>query len=120
MGKVGSDKSGTVADIPMACADEGAAVAFLEDLRWGDTPCCPRCGDCDVYQMQSRAGGRERGYRWRPAELKNGKVWWTTTDDPEAEIAWLRAEVYGREVSIPVHPITACERYSDRLWSFGQ
>ena len=65
MAKVGSDKTRTIAEIPMACADEDVGVAFLEDLRWGDTPCCPRCGDCDVYQMQSRGGGRERGYRWR-------------------------------------------------------
>jgi hypothetical protein len=26
------------------------------------------------------------------------------TRDPEAEIAWLRGEVYGRDASIPVHP----------------
>ncbi len=65
MAKVGSDKTRMIAEIPMACADEDVAVAFLEDLRWGDNPCCPRCGDCDVYQMRSRGGGREKGYRWR-------------------------------------------------------
>ena len=65
MAKVGKDKTRTIAEIPMACADEDVAVAFLEDLRWGDNPCCPRCGDCDVYQMRSRGGGREKGYRWR-------------------------------------------------------
>ena len=63
---------------------------------------------------------KQRGYRWRPAEMPNGKVWWTRTADPEVEIAWLRAEVYGREAPIPVRPITACERYSDRLWNFEQ
>jgi DNA polymerase-3 subunit epsilon len=63
---------------------------------------------------------KQRGYRWRPAELPNGRVWWTTTADPEAEIAWLSEEIYGREISIPVHPITALERYSERLWSFDQ
>jgi len=67
-----------------------------------------------------RAKLKQRGYRWRPAELQNGKVWWTTTTDPEAEIAWLRAEVFGREAPIPIHPITAFERYSDRLWNFDQ
>ena len=67
-----------------------------------------------------RAKLKQRGYRWRPADLQDGKVWWTTTTEPEAEIAWLRAEVYGREAPIPVHPITACERFSDRLWSFDQ
>ena len=28
---------------------------------------------------------RERGYRWRPVGLKNGKVWWTICPDKEAE-----------------------------------
>ena len=61
---------------------------------------------------------KQRGYRWRPADLPNGKVWWTTTGDAEAEIAWLGEEIYGRQTLVPVHPITALERYSERLWSF--
>ncbi len=61
---------------------------------------------------------KQRGYRWRSADLRNGKVWWTMTANPEAEIAWLHAEIYGREIPVPVHPITANERYSDRLWNF--
>lgn len=61
---------------------------------------------------------KQRGYRWRPAELQNGKVWWTMTGDPEAEVAWLQAEVYDREVKVPVHAITAHERFSDRQWEF--
>jgi DNA polymerase-3 subunit epsilon len=63
---------------------------------------------------------KRRGYRWRPAELENGKAWWTTAADPETEIAWLRAEIYGRDAPIPVHPTTARERYSDRLWNFAR
>lgn len=64
--KVGQDKSEIVADVPKACADETAAVEFLEKLRWGDSPCCPRCGDTDVYQMRdSRTGGRNARYLWR-------------------------------------------------------
>ncbi len=61
---------------------------------------------------------KQRGYRWRPADLPNGRVWRTMTSDPEAEVAWLRGEVYGREAEVPVHPITARERYSDRTWEF--
>ena len=59
-------------------------------------------------------------HRWRPAELPNGRVWWTMTSDLEAEVAWLRGAVYGREAEVPVHPITARERFSDRTWDFGQ
>lgn len=62
---------------------------------------------------------KQRGYRWRPADLPNGKVWWTVTTDPEAEIAWLQAEVYGRKTKVPVHEITALTRFSERIWQFG-
>jgi len=52
--------------LPLACADEGAAVAFMEKQRWGDHPGCPRCGDVDVYQMKdSTTGERQVNYRWR-------------------------------------------------------
>ena len=34
---------------------------------------------------------KQRGYRWCPADLPNGKVWRTMTPDPEAEVAWLQA-----------------------------
>lgn len=54
-----------IAALPVACADEMAAVQFMEKQRWGDHPYCPRCGDLDVYQMQSRAGGRQADFRWR-------------------------------------------------------
>lgn len=66
MGKAASDKSDTIQKVPLACADETAAVEFLESLRWGDEACCPRCGDCDVYQMTKR-GTDERNdrYLWR-------------------------------------------------------
>jgi DNA polymerase-3 subunit epsilon len=59
---------------------------------------------------------KQRGYRWRPAELPNGRVWWTTASDPETEMAWLRSEIYGREADIPVHEISALNRYSERIW----
>lgn len=65
MGKVAENKSEAVQKLPMACADETAAVELLEELRWADEPCCPRCGDTDVYQIQSRDGGRNKRYLWR-------------------------------------------------------
>jgi len=38
----------TVRAMPMACADETAAVEMWERLRWGDRPTCPRCGTENV------------------------------------------------------------------------
>ena len=59
---------------------------------------------------------RRRGYKWRPADLLNGKVWWTETNDYEEEIKWLNEEIYNREINIPIKRITALNRYSDRIW----
>lgn len=64
-GKVGENKSDTIRELPIACSDETAAVEFMERKRWGDCPCCPHCGDVNVYQMKARDGGREAHYRWR-------------------------------------------------------
>src|SRR6266849_4508217 len=56
----------TIAAIPAACADEKAAVVFMEKQRWGDHPACPRCGDLDVYQMKdAKTGERQANFRWR-------------------------------------------------------
>ena len=61
---------------------------------------------------------RDRGYRWRPAGLQNGKVWWTICPDKEAEIEWLHSKIYRYEKDIPTQEVTAINRYSNRLWDF--
>ncbi len=65
--KAASDKSAIVAAVPRACADELAAVEFIESLRWSVTgPCCLYCGNTDVYQMKdSKTGKRNRRFLWR-------------------------------------------------------
>ncbi|HRQ76939.1 MAG TPA: IS1595 family transposase [Phycisphaerales bacterium] len=64
-GKVGENKSETIRELPVACMDEASAVAFMEKQRWGASPCCPECGDTNVYQMTGRDGNRNKDYRWR-------------------------------------------------------
>lgn len=55
-----------ITELPIACADEKAAVEFMEKQRWGDKPYCPRCGDYAVYQMKdSKTGERQANFRWR-------------------------------------------------------
>jgi hypothetical protein len=39
-----------IAEIPLVCADERAAVEFMQKQRWGDHVGCPRCGAMNVYQ----------------------------------------------------------------------
>lgn len=52
--------------LPLACSNEKAAVEFIEQMRWGGRPACPRCGDTNVYQMEdSKTGERQANYRWR-------------------------------------------------------
>lgn len=63
-----------IKEIPMACASEPHAVEFLEKQRWGDIPCCPRCGGVDVYQMKdSKTGERQANYRWLCRDCKKAK-----------------------------------------------
>lgn len=59
---------------------------------------------------------KARGYRWRPEDLPKGKVWWTITDDFEAECTWLEEEVFQSAVSLPKVEVTAYNRYSQRIW----
>lgn len=55
-----------ILELPIACADEKAAVEFIEKQRWGQYPGCPRCGDMDVYKMaDSKTGERQANFRWR-------------------------------------------------------
>ena len=59
----------TLEAIPLACADEKAAVEFMEKQRWGEHTACPRCGSLNVYQMRdSKTGERQADYRWRCRE----------------------------------------------------
>ena len=64
-------KSDIIAEIPLACSDETAAVEFFEFQRWGDTPCCVKCGSVDVYQMKDAVTGeRNTRYLWRCRDCK--------------------------------------------------
>lgn len=55
---------------------------------------------------------RARGYRWDAAD----RVWWTLTEDLEAEQAWLADHVYGgRLPPLPLAPVRADNRFSLRV-----
>jgi transposase-like protein len=64
-------KSEVIAEIPLACSDETAAVEFFEYQRWGNTPCCVKCGSVAVYQMKdAKTGERSKRYLWRCRDCK--------------------------------------------------
>jgi len=61
----------TIQEIPLACADEKAAVEFMENKRWGDAPSCPHCGGLNPYKMKDlKTGERQANYRWRCHDCK--------------------------------------------------
>src|SRR3989442_7960102 len=63
--------SGPVREIPRACSDELAAVELFEKQRWGDTPCCVKCGSVSVYKMlDAKTGERNSRFLWRCHDCK--------------------------------------------------
>jgi transposase-like protein len=53
-----------------ATTNEAAAVEFLEQQRWGDTPACPKCGSVAVYRMMATDGTRNKDFRLRCRDCK--------------------------------------------------
>jgi transposase-like protein len=70
---------GITAAIPRACADELAAVEFLEAQRWGGQPACPRCGSEAVQQLMGRDGKRQADFRWACRDCRKAKAKWQFT-----------------------------------------
>ena len=64
-------KDDTLQAIPLACADERAAVELIEAKVWGGDPRCPHCESRSVYQMTDRkTGERNSRWLWRCRECK--------------------------------------------------
>ena len=60
--------------------DEQSVVAYLERLRWGDTPTCPKCGSTERFTPQKQLGrywckrGRHYFTAWHDTPLEYGKI----------------------------------------------
>jgi DNA polymerase III subunit epsilon len=67
--------------------------------------------------IEQRASLKARGYRWDDGEGKRVKAWWLMTNDPQAELDWLRSEIYGDDRRVTVFKAPATRRYSSRLWA---
>lgn len=59
---------------------------------------------------------KARGYRWNGDDNPNPRAWYIDVDDgfQAEEIAFLRTEIYLRDVELLVREITAFNRFSDR------
>jgi DNA polymerase-3 subunit epsilon len=60
---------------------------------------------------------KARGYRWNGDGGPNPKAWYIDVDDntKEQELAYLRKHIYQRDVELTLRPVTAYERFSDRI-----
>lgn len=98
--------------LPLPQSKELALASLLRSAR---TPLTAVRAEDTAFEQ--RAALKTRGYRWDDGEGKRTKAWWTMTSDPDAEIAWLRLEIYGDNRDVPVLKVPATRRYSSRLWS---
>ncbi len=59
---------------------------------------------------------KARGYRWNAEGSGSLRAWYIDVDDAhrEAEVAFLKAEIYGREIDLLIRRIDAYDRFSDR------
>lgn len=62
---------------------------------------------------------KARGYRWNAEGGPAPKAWYVDVEDEhrEAELQFLRTEIYQGEIDLLVHAITAHNRFSDRVMS---
>lgn len=59
---------------------------------------------------------KARGYRWNGDAKVHPRCWYIDVDElmRDDELAYLRTEIYRRNVELPMSTITALERFSDR------
>lgn len=67
--------------------------------------------------FEQRASLKARGYRWDDGGGKRVKAWWLLTNNPQTEIEWLRADIYGDDRNVSILKAPATRRYSTRLWA---
>ncbi|MBS3850213.1 3'-5' exonuclease [Devosia sp. BSSL-BM10] len=60
---------------------------------------------------------KHRGYKWNSDDKLGPRAWWTdlTADRVDAEVEFLRSEIFRSPVQLPMFEITAFQRYSMRL-----
>jgi transposase-like protein len=65
------ESSEIIAEIPLACADELAAVEFLEARLWKGSTKCAHCESANVYKMlDAKTGQRNKRFLWRCHDCK--------------------------------------------------
>ena len=60
---------------------------------------------------------KNRGYRWWAGGSGKGRSWYIDVDEKnkDQELEYLREEIYGRSIELPIDSITAFNRFSERI-----
>lgn len=101
---------------PLAATETSALKALLASARSNTVRCWAENSPFDKKDML-----KARGYRWNGDHTALPRSWWidVTEANLPAEISFLHADIYEREIPIRTSPITAFNRYSDRLFIVG-
>jgi DNA polymerase-3 subunit epsilon len=56
---------------------------------------------------------KARGYKWNDRSDGQSKSWWTEVDaeESDAELTFLRSEIYQRNIEIRIERLTAFDRF---------
>jgi DNA polymerase-3 subunit epsilon len=97
---------------PLAATGASALKVLLASARTNTIRCWAENSPFDKKDML-----KGRGYRWNGDKADQPRAWWIDVAEAAlpAEISFLHADIYQREVPIRTSAITAFNRYSDRL-----
>jgi DNA polymerase-3 subunit epsilon len=97
---------------PLPVSGDLALAALLVAARGRTLRCWAENSPFD-----SKDDLKKRGYRWNGGEDGMPRAWWidVAESDIEAEKAYLRTEIYKRDVTFPIAEITAFNRHSARV-----
>ncbi|EJL35692.1 DNA polymerase III epsilon subunit-like 3'-5' exonuclease [Caulobacter sp. AP07] len=89
-------------------------TAMWHMLEAARSPTWRICAERAPFDFKDKL--KDRGYRWNGDEALAPKAWYidVAEADREAELAYLRTEIYGGEVHLAPRRITAFERFSER------
>jgi DNA polymerase-3 subunit epsilon len=94
---------------------KSGAPAMSKLLEAARTATCRVWADGAPFGLKDAL--KARGYKWNDGSDGRLKAWFTDVVDGklDAELAYLRAEIYQREVDVPVTRIEAYDRFSERV-----
>ena len=97
---------------PLPVSGRSAFASLLEQAR---TPTWRIFASYAPFDLKDVL--RERGYRWNAEGQGPLRAWYIDIPDAQraAELAYLEAEIYGREADVPVRRIDAYNRFSSRV-----